>query len=407
MSRIEDLLRDTFREIVTTSPATEGVAERAIARGRRARRNRTAIGSLLAVVCVALASVGVVTLAGGRGATVSPGPSGVEPSGTSPTPTVGPANPPPVDVVVGDRLILAGGGEVSLADIVACGPCWVEGAWRVPDGWLIDLYQSTGASAMDTSTLWHVSENGVASMVVVGDGVLLVSPGTAHFPGVQVAWIANGRLRLGRYADGAVTEVASTPAPIYEPTMRPLYPRALVGEAVVVAGTQTGGGLDIWDVWFPSRGDYAPAEYPTIAAHAVTLDGERLIGQFRPDPGSKNLCLGELDPDGFTPVRSVCPAPFPDYYQILPSPDGRWWGVPGTEGIALYEAETVWDGAGPVRTLPLPDEVFTVAWIDAETFVVVQRSGSTIVHTDGRPDESVPLHLGGEASRFIEVTDLR
>jgi hypothetical protein len=324
----------------------------------------------------------------------------------SETPTVGPANPPPVDVVVGDRLFLAEGGEVSLADVVACGPCWVAGAWRVPDGWLIEVYQSVEPPGSDTSTLWYVPESGAASVVVVGESVL-VSPGTAHFPGVQVAWIADGRLRLGRYADGAVAEVASKPAPIYEPTMRPLHPQALVGEAVVLAGTQTGGGPDIWDVWLPSRGDYVSADYPAIAAHAVTVDGEQLIGHYRPDPRSKNWCLGELDPDGFTPVRSVCPSPFPDYYPILPSPDGRWWVVPGPDGITLYEAETVWHGAGPVRTLPRPDEGFTVAWIDAETFVVLQRSGSTIVHTDGRPDESVPLDLGWEASRFIVVTDLR
>jgi hypothetical protein len=406
MSRIEDLLRDTFREIVETSPPTEGIAERAIARGRRARRIRRAVGSLLAVVCVALGSVGVVTLGGGRGATVSPGPGGVGSSATQPAPPTG-SVVFPVDVVIGDRLLLADGGAVSLADVV-CESCWVQGAWRVPDGWLIDVYQLMESSNVVTATLWYVPESGAASVLVVGEGSLLVSPGTAHFPGIHVVWIADGRLRIGRYADGMVIETLSTPAPIYEPTMRPLYPRALVGAAVVLAGTQTGGGgLDIWDVWFPSRGNYVSAEFPAIVAHAVTVDGDRLIGQYRPDPGSKDWCLGELDPDGFTPDRSVCPSPFLEWYQILPSPDGRWWVVRGTDGIDLYEAETVWHGASPVRTLPMPDEGFSVTWIDAETFVVVHGSGSTIVHTDGRPGESVLRHPDPKASPFMVVTDLR
>lgn len=410
MSGIEDLLRDTFREVAAKSPATEGIADQAIRRGRRARRSRAIGGSLLAVVGVAVLSVGIAALASRPGSVVSPGPSGVGASGTSaPPPSVSPVALP-VDVIVGDRLLLAGGREVSLADILSCPLCRLDGAWRVPDGWLIDVYQVSGPYGTDTSTLWHVSEVGETVPLVVGEGPLLVSPGTRYFPGVLVAWIADGRLWLGRHTDTGVTVVASTPAPFHyrvgDLDASALYPQAIVGEAVVLAGTRTGGGQEIWDVWLPRHGDYTPAEYPRIFVHAVTTDRERIIGWFSPDD-SKTGCLGELDPITFIPSRDVCPSPVGDGVPIIPSPDGRWWVALGMHGVALHEVDRVWTSWGSERLLLQPDEPFAVAWIDAESFAVVRRSGLSIVHTDGRPTETLPMDLGYEVAQAAVVVDLR
>jgi RNA polymerase sigma-70 factor (ECF subfamily) len=403
MNQIEDLLRDTFRGLADTAPATEGIADRAIRRGRQVRRSRTVGGSLLAVVCVAFASVGIVVLVGGPRSVVPPGGAG----------QTGPAMALPVDVADGDQVLLAGGGSRRLAGVTTtCELCWLRGAWRVPDGWLINVHHLLPALGVEESALWLIPESPTdpANALLAGEGLLLVSPGTAHFPGVHVVWIADGRLRLGRYADATVTEVASTQAPIHdlagELEGRPLYPQALVGEAVVLAGTRTGGGLDIWDVWFPGRGDYVPAEHPIITAQAVTHDRERLVALYSPD-GGKDRCLGELDPDGFTPARSVCPSPVGDWGPVLPSPDGRWWVVKRPTGIDLYDAETVWHGAAPVRSLPQSDGLSGVAWIDAESFVVVRRSDATIVHTDGRPSEVWPLYLEDDVTQASMVVDLR
>ena len=316
----------------------------------------------------------------------------------------------PVDVIVGDRLLLAGGGEVSLAEILSCPLCWLDGAWRVPDGWLINVYSVSGAYGMDKSTLWHVSESGGAVLLVVGDGPLLVSPGTKHFPGVLVTWISGDRLWLGRHTNTGVIIVASTPAPFSYPAGASdaiaLYPQAIVGEAVVLAGTRTGGGLEIWDVWLPKYGDYTPTEHPRIFVHAVTPDRERIIGWYSPD-GSKTGCLGELDPITFIPSPNVCPSPVGEGVPIIPSPDGRWWVVLGMHGLMLHKVDRVWTTGDSERLLLQPDEPFAVGWIDAESFAVVRRSGVSIIHTDGRPTEMLPMDLGDDVAQAGVVVDLR
>jgi hypothetical protein len=411
MSGIEEMVRDTFRQRADTAPALEAVADRAIAGARRTRRNRTAFASVSAALSVALVGFGLVSFAGDRGPGIGePGPSGASTSVATPV-----VSTPPVDLVLGDRLLLADGGERSLTDEL-CPSCSVTGAWRVPQGWLVTVYHSTNGTGIDTSALWLLPEVGEPTEIVAGHGNIAVSPGTAQRPGIQIAWAAGeeGLLKVGRYAGGPVTGIESTELPYANVPLddlgdqRPLYPRAVVGAAVVLAGTYTGGGLDLWDAWFPGRGDYVPAENPAINLYAVTADGERLIAGYPryPGTGSRESCLGELDPDGFVPLRSLCPSPLGEFDRVVPSPDGRWWLVISTESVALYDADTVWSSA-PVRRWPPPAETFGGAWLDDTSFVVMGRSTVLTGYADGRPEETASISLPADLAAAVTVVDLR
>lgn len=354
----------------------------------------------------------VLTLAGwltacqGSPDSSDPDPSPDPGNGVGVIGTVPPLTPGvlPVDLIIDDRLYHAG-GEIPLTDLLACSTsCQITGGWRVPDGWLVSVYHRSATASPDTSVLWWVPESGEPSTVVTGHGVT-VSRGSPSRPGVQVSWVADGRLNVGTYADGEVDDVVSTPAPeieIDDQSSRPLYPRMIAGEAVVLAGTQTGGGLDLWDVWFPDRGDYEPDVYPHIGLYAVTADGERLIAWYPRSNGSKEGCLGELDPDGFEPVRSVCPAPFPESATIYLAPGGRWWIVLHQEGVDVYDAERVWASPAPVRSLP-----GLGAWIDPSTFIVLAGPETFVGFPDGRPDQRLPQTVPGPITPAGVVVDLR
>jgi len=422
MSRVEDTLRSTFRERVAAPPSIENLADRAVAGARQVRRARTAFASVAAALCVALVGFGIASFVGGPDPRrVEPGPSGEGTIGTVPPPSVSPTPEPSAlpDVVIGDRLVRADGGETPLdLGLSACGgSCWIDGAWRVPDGLLIRVYQ-INAPAADTSTLWLVPESGTQTVLVEGHGDVVVSPGTDQRPGIQVAWAAGaeGLLKVGTYVGGAVTEVETTPLPYADVPLddlgdqRPLYPQAVVGGAVVLAGTyQPGSGLDLWDAWFPDRGDFVRAEYPVIGIHATTVDGERLIGWYYRYPGTGlgETCLGELDPNEFAPAHSACPSPFAQSDRVLLSDDGRLWMVIGAEDVALYDAEQVWSGAGPVRSWPVPTGTFGGAWLDGTSFAVMTTSSAVVLHTDGRPEETTPLRQPGDVTQHLVVDDLR
>lgn len=367
--------------------------------GRGATRDHTASDRLVAVLILPFVALAVASCAAGPAPVraTSPAPSGSDLIGTLPAPDAGSGDGSlPVDVVVGDRLLRAGGGEISLAGLV-CDSCFIGGAWRTGEGWLMSQYEPA-ASGPGTWTLWRVSESGAASAVVAGNGRLLVSAGTEELPGIRVAWVADGRLHLGRYGDGAVNSVVSTPAPTYpiddQFGARPLFPQALVGDAVVLAGTHTGAGLGFWDVWHPGRGDYVRETSESfVDLYGITADRQRIIGSYLryPGSGSKDLCLGEVRAEDFTPVRSVCPAPAFELPRIYPSPDGRWWMLVEPSRLSLYEAAQVWSGGAPVRSWPIT--ATPGVWLDPSSFVVLDAEGALTLYTDGRPEAAAPVDL--------------
>ena len=127
-----------------------------------------------------------------------------------------------------------------------------------------------------------------------------------------------------------------------------------------------------------------------------------LIGRGWAWDGDDLAVINELDPDGFGPVRAVCPAPFPDRARVYPAPDGRWWIVLHEGGVDLYDAERVWAGTGLIRTLPLLG-----TWIDSSAFIVLDGPQTFVGYPDGRPDQPLPQTVSGPITPFGVVIDLR
>jgi hypothetical protein len=387
MGRLEDSLRDTFAHRVDAPPVVEGLADRAIVGARRVRRRRGLGVSAAAALAVALIAFGGLTIANRPGTQVGPGgPSAIGISS-------GPAEALPLDILSRGTIYLRDGGTLSLSGLDAVS---AEQAWRVDGGYLVSAYKGGLAS------LWYVptagSQTGPARVLETG-GRVMVAAGTPERPGVQVAWGDDKGLHLGTFTSGAVTNVVSTrvPAAVVAGAPVPLYPQAVVGGAVVLAGSSPSGGgaFDVWDEWLPARGGYVPGTdvVPFTSMLAMTADREHIIGAYGGTPG----CLGEFAPDGFTQVNRLCPSVFsPDGGDLLPSPDGRWWLLRDSLQVRLYDAQQVWQGAGPVRTWsdqavqagtgaqqPVP----AGAWIDGNSAVLTTMYGAMVVHTDGSVDQ--------------------
>lgn len=413
---IEEMLRETFREQVSAPPAVEAMADRVVTAVRRTRRRRRAFATGAAAFSVAVVAFGYVAFGPGLR------PSPPAPLSTAPSPVWLPTESItslPVDVVVGRYVFLAGGGVVSLADVVPCedGRC-VRGVWRVADGYLVSVHQPD--APVGAAVLWHVPDVGTARVVVDGDGALIVTRGTTRRPGIQVVWSDDGRLHAGTYDGHRVVDVLSTPAPEVEVDRDQtliLRPRAVVGDAVALTGSLVDGGASLWDVWFPDRGDYEPADYPSTGFHGVTADGERIIGWHTSTDGQRVRCLSEVVPEEFEPVRSECPSPFTANARIHPSPDGRWWlvvdtfPVAGTNrhepGMALFDAQQVWQGGDATRRWFRPN--VDGVWLDDQTFVAVDRSSATVItlFTDGQSDAAVTLPTPDSGASITVVPDLR
>ena len=405
MGLLEDALRDTFSSQVATPPAIDAVADRAIDRAGRVRRRRTTLVTAVAAVSVAIVGAGVVSVVAGSGnqgqqvggPPTSPNPTasaGPSPGGTTP-PLVGVELP--VDVLNRERIQAANGTVVPLA-----GMGDASRAWRVHEGWLVETYQFDQQREM----VWLVSEAGGQTLIASGRAAM-VSPGSAARPGPQVAWVTDDELFLGTYADGHLSGVVSTKGVA-------LGPQRVVGSGVVLAGTQTGGGLDTWDMWFPDRGAYRATTENANGLSTVlgtTVDNERIIGLY----GGKPPCLGELDPNGFTPMKSNCSVGLDDFRlddKVFPSPDGRWWAVTGEFGVALYDAEKVWTDETKTAAWPSVQASYAAVWVaDGTAFVVTTTTEVITIHLEnGRPNDTVPLPAagaGGIGGTIMPVFDLR
>lgn len=398
---LEDALRATFREQVANPPATEALADRAVAAGRRIHARNAILSSVAAAVSVALVGIGVVSYIGGTGpvdpAVIAP-PSLTAPASARPTTYPVSVNLP-ASVVIGDTLWVAtadGGGQVPLAGLGT-----IQRAWRIDEGWLIE---STKGADPSPHLLSYVPDSGSPISVVSGTAISVAgTAGTGD--GLRVAWSTESELTFAKLLieDGNVRldELVTTPAPIVDGNVR-LRPQALVGAAVVLAG---GEQLEVWDAWIPAQGDYAAsAGLPLVAPHGITADGERLIAWYQPDP-KQPPCLGELEPDGLTPVpgRSRCPNPFARTDAVFPSPDGEYWMVIGEKTAAVYRAESVWKGGDPVVTVP--EHLTSGTWAhDGAAFAGLTGDSVLQIYLDGLV---VPEPLPSPTGVPVIVADLR
>ncbi len=403
MGRLEDSLRETLADKVADLSPGEGVADQVIHNARRVRLRRAVGVPVAAGLAAVLVAMGAVTVAGGWG---DPAPKSPVASASPDQPTPGPSTAPtnlyapldlPVDVLTADGLILAAheGGTHALPKL----PGDVDAAWRLQQGYLVRM-----RVGVESQSLWLVPQVAAPVQLATGSGIL-VTAGTTRLPGVRVAWVDDTSLNLGVLSDAAITDVVSTPAPVVYGHVR-LRPQAVVGGAVILAGTQTGGGLDTWDYWFPDRGDFTRHDHGrSLSMQGRTSDGERLIAHLRADGGS---CLAEVDPDGFLATRTVCPSPFWDLDRIVPSPDGRWVfvnGEPQLFGSAVYRASDVWAGSDLTYAAAAtgPSYGGGAAWTDDGTLVTVDNAQVTTLNPDDQAWSRVLLPTGIVSPRLIPV----
>jgi hypothetical protein len=396
MGTVEDVLRETFASRVAEPPVADDVAGRAIRNAAQVRRRRTALVSAMAALSVAAVGTGIVSITGRGGGPVG-GVGASSTASTSPSPIT--TGAPlvravlPVDVLNGDRIQGATGTVVTLDGLGEA-----QRAWRVDGGWLVETYRFDEGKAM----VWLVTETGGQTLLALGDSAM-VSAGSASRPGPQIAWTLFGTLYLGTYRGGRVTETEATAGVA-------LHPQVVVGSGVVLAGTRTGGGLDIWDMWFPDRGAYEPTTDNSNGLSSLlgtTVDNERIIGVYN----GKSMCLGEMDPQAFTPVRSNCSIHFNLDDRVFPSPDGRWWAVIGPSGIRLYDATKVWGSTAdePTASWPVQGPHAAVWTRDSASFVVTTSTEVLTVYPQaGRSYDSVPLPpSGAPGANRLPIADLR
>src|SRR5262249_55536915 len=128
----------------------------------------------------------------------------------------------------------------------------------------------------------HPLLDGLESVVVARDGK-------------HLAWETATLLETGHISGVWVYVDHSTPKPAEG------VPIAVSDTAVVLGGTQTGGGIDRFAVWVPERGGYTASWDKTnpslFQVSGVAPDGRSFLGLIpEAPPGSKIGCLALLDP---------------------------------------------------------------------------------------------------------------
>jgi len=368
MGLIEEGLRSTFATRVAAPPALEDLADTAIRRGRGIRRRRTVVGAVAAILAVVAVGVGVVpTLHRGGPTTPAAGPNGAG------TVTL------PVDVLANDRILRASGGSVALTDLGGT----PERAYEVSGGWIVTVTDTSGQE----SAVWFIDASGTRRALATGVKVM-VSPGSADRPGPQIAW-TDDLVHLGTFADGAVSAVATTKAP--------LAPVRVVGGALILAGGQT------WDDWFPARGAYKAAASTLVLLGVVgaSADNSQVLALYAE---GASQCLGQLDPNGFVPKRTTCRLSVGPDDTLYPSPDGRFLALRTAGSVAIYDTDNAWS-SNPVPLTTLAYASATVVWQGHEAVIA---SGTKVVAANADTGQSRVYDLPTDVRNAIApIPDLR
>lgn len=347
MTRLEDELRQTFADRVTTMPQLHDIAGTALARGRAVRRRqRVTVGAAFAVV-IALVASGAWWV---RGVGVD---SRRTPQGTAAASRTAAAQAPTLDLVVGGELRPAGRAPIALP-----GSGDVYDALRVPDGWLVVRGDKS------THELWRVRADGTSTLLL---------------PGLRNAYAFSADGKRLAYQQGSELTVAVLAAK-HDLTSISLPGRdgdqgrtgaELVGWAgrYVVIGNRQGNDYDGFDVWDPADHAYTPTwNHEVVGVYAATPDGRSVIGVVK-DARAGSFCAAVLDPaDGLRTISKVCGQPYLSAYRHGLSPDGTRFlaQAPGGVGIAasatgaLTATVAVAQGGWPAEP----------TWLDNNTFVV-------------------------------------
>jgi hypothetical protein len=378
MGLLEDALRDTFNSRVAAPPGVDDLAGQAIRRAGVIRRRQVAVASVAAVVTVVLVGVGMLSA---TPLTVRFG-SGTGGAATSAPTTTPPAAPLvgvklPVDVLNGDRIQVADGRVISLAGLGTA-----QAALRVSAGWLVRTTNNLPANnSAEKSAVWLVDEKGFASQLAAGE-TTMVSAGSPTRPSPQVAWTSAGRLNLASLVGRGLAGTASTTG------AERLVPLRAIAGGVLLGGAQTGGGTDLWDMWYPDKGAYksTPTTGDVSAVIGGTADGTQLFALV----GDQPRCLGLVEPPPqFTVTDTTCALPIGLDDKVYASPTGRSLLVVAAGTYAVYDAATIWTNPRTTANGQLTDDrAATGTWIDDTTFAIYSK-GTVIRLTAAGLERSV------------------
>ncbi|MDG4822669.1 hypothetical protein O7635_12490 [Asanoa sp. WMMD1127] len=364
--RVEEKLRDAFRDQVQLTPAGVNRADRIIQRTHRTRRWRRAGTSLAAVLAF------VVLIGGITGWQLLRSPRvGYDSSVLAADPTALPrplvtAKIDPHDVAslgldlrIGDLLWTTDGRRF---DLGAHGD--VDQAYRVPAGWLygtsggVYLQPESGPAVQvaPEDSRWSVSEDG-SRIAVVADELLTVAELGPQ--GAKPLGVAN------------VTGDAA--------------PTALLGDRVLVAGEVPGGrGYEFVKVTDDSD-KVEPAWNPAVSG-VFGIRSDAAVG-LAWTAGEEQLCLAALRPnDGpsmSVALTRVCGfVPSSEDLTHSLSPDGGWLAEPAGDDLALVSVDHALVGIRSAKSCAAAG-VRSPVWIDSRTVVAPYDGGVVRCQTDG------------------------
>jgi hypothetical protein len=292
--------------------------------------------------------------------------------------------PPPVagvSVIVDRKSLLLPDGKTIALDKIPGGA--LDG-FQTRDGWLMRGY----GNGRDTYSLWLVTADGaLRSIVDKAEAPVAVAADGRH-----LAWRSAGRLLTGSI-DPKTGLVAGKSSPAPERG----FPLLLTGDSVVLGYTETGGGIDHHDVWFPDLGDYKPTWDKTVGVFTVfgsAPGGTNYLGLVQGPAGAKDACLAELDPKAnLKATRKACGIVTQIDRAGAVSPDGKWFayrgaGASGRGEIDVVELGTVF--TKPAISVAWPSDAVG-AWEDASTMLVNGSAGGL-----------VRFHLGSTATETVD-----
>jgi hypothetical protein len=285
-----------------------------------------------------------------------------------------------VDVLVGDRIVLATGGIIRLTDLPP-----VQMVWRTLDGWLVRTSTDDGRTA-----IWFVTPTQPPRALVASAHIAVGKAGTGP---VQVAWGEAGSVSVANVVDGHLSGTATTSG------TGKLVPTA-IADGGVLLGPET-GGQPTYDMWFPSDGRFRPGPVGTQVIVGASGDSSRLLGFV----GQRFTCLALIQPVGLATLHSRCDLDLTPTAILSPSPDGRWLVTLSQNGVDLYELDHVWGSPAPAANWPILASSAT--WLPDGSFVVVD--GPRVIHLQvNDPDwqEVTEMVMAG-GDRVRAITDLR
>lgn len=392
---LERALRETLSRAADPTHAVgrPDPAGRAIGKGRRISRRRSAVGTVMVVAATALATAGVVQFRpddqryAGPAWIEDPPPEILQslpaiapttavpvPSGTFDSDKMS-ATSVPVDVVVATQLRTTGGTAITLPQVGT-----VTQAHEATKGWLV-----VGMPPSGGATLWYVAADGSSVQVLPAVDAVALAP-----DGRRVAWRDSARLFSAFVEQGTLKGATQVSAP------EEGLPVSFVGDGVVMQRTGAGVQQGAFDVWWPRRGTYTPVWKPgTAEIYGPLPDGRTVVGQVSAETGDRP-CLALLDATkALTVVKTACALQLNPRGAGTVSPDGRWLVAGGAGRARLVDLRVAFNGGKPSAADAGPELTDQAAWASGNTLVHISRGGDLVRVKAGREPEVEEIPVPG------------